>query len=83
MKISLENVDSKHYAWICQMAKALNFTITGIEIHRDESVDPSILEESETSYLLSTAANKKHLEESLQQAKEGKTRHVDINKLWK
>jgi hypothetical protein len=47
MKLSLENVDRKHYAWLCQMAKALNLTITDIELNIEESVDNSILKESE------------------------------------
>lgn len=83
MKLPLENVNSKHYIWLRKMAEPLNFTITDIELNKEESTETSILEESETSYLLSTDANKKHLEESLKQAKEGKTSPVDINNLWK
>lgn len=83
MKLSLENVDAKHYAWLCQMAKALNFTISNIELNTEESADSSIFNESETTYLLSTASNKEHLEESLQQAEEGKTKKVDLHNLWK
>jgi hypothetical protein len=37
----------------------------------------------ETSYLLSTEANKRHLEEGMKQAKEGKTKTIPIKDLWK
>ena len=37
----------------------------------------------ETAYLLSTEANKKHLEESLKQAKTGETSQIDLDHLWK
>ena len=83
MKLYLENVDSKHYAWLCQMAKALNITITDIDMSSEESSESSFAEESETAYLLSTEANKNHLKESLGQANDGKTTKVDIKKLWK
>ncbi|MEQ9424100.1 MAG: type II toxin-antitoxin system Phd/YefM family antitoxin [Cyclobacteriaceae bacterium] len=37
----------------------------------------------ETDYLLSSKANRKHLEESIQQFDEGKTVKVDLEDLWK
>jgi len=80
MKLTLDNINSKHYAWLRQMAKALNFTIVDVELSKEEV---SLVEDAETSYLLSTEANKKHLEESIRQADEGKTQPVDTEKLWK
>ncbi len=37
----------------------------------------------ETHYLLSTEANRKHLEEGMRQAAEGKTTPIAIEDLWK
>lgn len=39
--------------------------------------------QDETSYLLSTSANKAHLEEGIQQAESGKTKAVDLDNVWK
>ncbi len=83
MKLLLDNVNSKHLEWLKEMSKALDFTITEIELSKEDSARFYRLEEPETTYLLSTKANKKHLEKSLQQAKEGKTSSVDIDNLWK
>jgi hypothetical protein len=83
MKLLLDNVSNKHLEWLRKMAKALNFTITEIEQGSNESQKDQLLEESETEYLLSSQANKEHLEQSLKQAEEGKTTSVDINNLWK
>lgn len=80
MRLLLDNVNSKHIEWLKEMSKALNFTITEIDLTKDE---PTHVEEPETTYLLSTKANQEHLQKSLQQAKEGKTSSVDIDDLWK
>lgn len=37
----------------------------------------------ETLYLLSTDANRKHIEQGLDEIKQGKTHKADINDLWK
>lgn len=39
--------------------------------------------EDDTQYLLSSAANVKHLERSIQQAENGNTRRVDLDDIWK
>ena len=83
MKLLLDNVSSKHFEWLREMSKALNFTITEIELSKEDSVESEKLEEPETSYLLSSQANKKHLEESIEQSKNKTTASVDINNLWK
>ncbi len=47
--------------------------------HNEHSRDYS----DETAYLLSSEANKTHLLESIQEGKEGKTRSVKTEDLWK
>jgi ethanolamine ammonia-lyase large subunit len=37
----------------------------------------------ETEYLMSSEANRKHLEEGMRQVKEGKTTPISIDDLWK
>lgn len=38
---------------------------------------------NETDYLLSTEANRKHLEEGIRQVAEGKTTPISLDDLWK
>ena len=63
--------------------KALNKILKALKIKFEisESILPEILDETE--YQLSNKYNKKHLDESIKQIKNGQSKKVDINDLWK
>lgn len=48
-----------------------------------KAVFTKYLKKDETEYLLSTKANRKHLEESIQQLNEGKSKKIKTADLWK
>ena len=56
--------------------KALKAVLDAMEVKYEEEPDT-------TDYLLADPAMKKHLEESMEEAKQGKVTSIDTGNLWK
>ena len=63
-----------------QEEKVLLAFLNSLNYEYDEDLDDKV---DTTTYLLSNEGMKKHLEQSIKEAEEGKVKSIPINDLWK